>query len=101
MNKKDPVEDYGYSYYLWKEMLYFVISLFEYLIRGSGGGGGGKVTGVEDHEKHGQMADHIGVKMVSFKNVTNHIHNPHVFNYSLASRGLCIKYFVKIITIIA
>ena len=35
-------------------MLYFVISLFEYLIRGSGGGGG-EVPGVEDHEKHGQM----------------------------------------------
>ena len=83
-------------------MLYFVISLFEYLIIGSGGGG---ESGVEDHEKHGQMAEHGGrqsrVKMVSFKNVTNHIHNPHVFNYSLASRGLCIKYFVKIITIIA
>ena len=83
-------------------MLYFVISLFEYLIIGSGGSGG---SGEEDHEKYGQMAEHGGrqsrVKMVSFKNVTNHIHNPHVFNYTLASRGLCIKYFVKIITIIA
>ena len=40
-------------------MLYFVISLFEYLIRGSGGGGGGEVPSVEDHEKPAQMvADH-------------------------------------------